>query len=132
MRLDLQKQGKIFELIVCFYFILYLNYCFVCPSLFALSCSQKMDEVDDDLPINMKGDAWFGSVKAAANLAEKGVEAVLQVKTGHLLYPKAFVEDTLRGCPGGVHIVLRGRHPNGKILIAIGYQYSSKKRCSLS
>ena len=75
----------------------------------------------------IKGDAWFGSVKAAAALAEEGTEAVLQVKTGHSLFPKKFIEDALSGSPGGVHIVLRGRHPNGKLLIALGYRYLSKK-----
>ena len=51
----------------------------------------------------------------------------MQVKTGHSLYPKNFIEDVLDGSPGGVHIVLKGQHPNGKILVAIGYRYSSKK-----
>ena len=85
------------------------------------------DDVDDDCQLVMKGDAWFGSVKAAANLAQRGVECVLQVKTGHSLYPKKFIEDALKDAPGGVHMVLRGRHPNGHTLYAIGYCYSSKK-----
>ena len=75
----------------------------------------------------IKGNAWFRSVKAAAALANEGIEAVLQVKTGHSLYPKKFIEERLKGCPGGIHIVLKGRHPTGPILIAIGYRYSSKK-----
>ena len=75
----------------------------------------------------MKGDAWFGSVKAAAQLAERGIECILQVKTGHSLFPKAFIENALKDAPGGVHIVLRGQHPNGKTLFAIGYRYSGKK-----
>ena len=52
---------------------------------------------------------------------------MLQVKTGHSLFPKKFIEEVLDGSPGGVHIVLRGRHPSGKVLVAIGYRYSSKK-----
>ena len=52
---------------------------------------------------------------------------MLQVKTGHSLFPKKFIEHALEGSPGGVHIVLKGRHPSGKVLIAIGYRYSSKK-----
>ena len=75
----------------------------------------------------VKGDAWFGSVKAAAALSNEGIEAVLQVKTGHSLYPKKFIDDTLKGCPGGVHIVLKETHPNGATLVCIGYRYSSRK-----
>ena len=75
----------------------------------------------------VKGDAWFGSVRAASSLAERGVEGILQVKQNSGLYPKDFVETALKDSPGGVHIVLRGRHPNGHNLIAIGYRYSSKK-----
>ena len=75
----------------------------------------------------MKGDSWFGSVKAAAKIAENGMHAVLQVKTATLLYPKQFIDDALSGAPGGVHIVLRGKHPNGNTLVAVGYRYSSKK-----
>ena len=75
----------------------------------------------------MKGDSWFGSVKAAADIASKGMHSIFQVKTSHSLYPKKFIEDTLADAPGGVHIVLRGKHPNGTTLYALGYKYSSKK-----
>ena len=75
----------------------------------------------------MKGDAWFGSVKAAAALSKEGIEAVLQIKTGHSLFPKKFIGDSLAGCPGGDHIVLKGTHPSGSRLVAVGYRYSSKK-----
>ena len=75
----------------------------------------------------MKGDAWFGSVKAAAALSNEGIECVLQVKTGNSLYPKKFIDEMLRGCPGGVHIVLKGKHPSGANLVAVGYRYSSRK-----
>ena len=75
----------------------------------------------------IKGDSWFGSVKAAAEISKNGMEAVLQIKTGHSLFPKQFIEDRLKGCPAGTHIVLKGKHPNGENLIAIGYRYSGKK-----
>ena len=75
----------------------------------------------------MKGDSWFGSVKAAAALAKEGFECVLQVKTGHALYPKEFITDALDKAPGGTHIVLKGCHPNGNNLVAVGYRYSSRK-----
>ena len=80
----------------------------------------------------MKGDSWFGSVKAAAALAQKGIECVLQVKTNSRLYPKEFIGKALDGAPGGTHIVMKGVHPNGATLIAIGYRYSSKKHYSSS
>ena len=98
-------------------FIFFIFYCY----------SSKFNGRGDQYRTCIKGDAWFGSVKAAAALAEEGIEAVLQVKTGHSLYPKKFIADVLDGSPGGVHIVLKGRHPNGKVLVAIGYRYSSKK-----
>ena len=44
------------------------------------------------------------------------------VKTGHALYPKDFITEALKDAPGGVHIVLHGRHPNGKNLIAVGWR----------
>jgi len=78
----------------------------------------------------VKGDSWFGSVKTCLNLYSRGMEGIFQVKTGHRMYPKAFIEDSLKGMPGGVHIVLEGVNgPTGERLIAIGYRYSSKTTC---
>ena len=76
----------------------------------------------------VKGDSWFGSVKTANELQCRGCEGVFQVKTGHRGYPKAFIEDAMKGMPGGVWLVLEGtnRHTEEK-LIAIGYRYSTKK-----
>lgn len=91
-------------------------------------CSKKNSDVaEDDLSIVVKGDSWFGSVKAAAHIAGKGMHCIMQVKTSHSLFPKTYIEEALDGTPGGVHIVLRGKHPNGKTLVALGYRYSSKK-----
>ena len=70
-------------------------------------------------------DAWFGSMKAAVALAKEGYKAVLQVKTGNGLFPKKFIEDTLKDAPGGVWIVLEAIHDNVP-LIAIGYSYSTR------
>jgi hypothetical protein len=88
-----------------------------------------MEEVqrgnDDDVGAGLRADAWFGSVKAAVALAKKGFKAVLQVKTGHGLYPKKFIEDTLKDAPGGVWIVLEAIH-EGIPLLAIGYRYSTR------
>ncbi|MGH7955225.1 MAG: hypothetical protein ACREOZ_04615, partial [Gloeomargaritales cyanobacterium] len=74
----------------------------------------------------VKGDAWFGSVKAAAELGKQGKMAVLQIKMGFGLFPKKFIEETMKDAPGGTHVVLEGTHPNGTDLIAIGYRYNAK------
>ena len=71
----------------------------------------------------MKGDSWFGSVKAAATLADRGIECVLQVKANSGLYPKEFIDNALDGAPGDTHIVMKDIHPNGATLIALGYRY---------
>jgi hypothetical protein len=56
-------------------------------------------------------DAWFGAIKSAVALAKKVYKAVLQVKTGHGLFPKKFIdESTLEGSPGGVWIVLESNY----------------------
>ena len=81
---------------------------------------------DDDRIHTVQGDAWFGSVRAAAALGAKGHRVVLQVKNNKGLFPKDFIADTLEGAPGGVHIVLKGQAPNGVDLLAIGYRYSTK------
>ena len=60
------------------------------------------------------------------------MEGVFQVKTGHRMYPKTFIENSLKGMPGEVHIVLEGVNGHtGERLIAIGYRYSSKTTCCL-
>lgn len=84
-------------------------------------------ELGDNKKLIVKGDSWFGSVRAAAALAQRGIQSILQIKTGHSLYPKDFIDEVLCNCPGGVHVVLEGIHPDGMKLIAIGYRYSSKK-----
>jgi len=67
----------------------------------------------DDRIHTVQGDAWFGSVRAAAALGAKGHRVVLQVKNNKGLFPKDFLEDALKDAPGGVHIVLKGQAPNG-------------------
>jgi hypothetical protein len=49
----------------------------------------------------IKADAWFGSVVAASQLAVRGFEAVLQIKTNSGFYPKAFITEQLKNAPGG-------------------------------
>lgn len=81
---------------------------------------------EDERKHTVQGDAWFGSVRAAAALGAKGHRAVLQVKNNSGLFPKSFITDALENAPGGVHIVLKGTAPNGIELVAIGYRYSTK------
>ena len=86
-----------------------------------------MGETNGNYNNVIKGDAWFGSVKTVANIKQKAVmESVMQIKNNHALFLKEFIKDALEGGPGVVHIVLKGVHPNGTKLIAIGYHYSSK------
>ena len=74
----------------------------------------------------IRADAWFGSVKTASEVSRRGHEAVFQVKQYHSLFPKAFIEETLKDAPGGVHIALEGKPQCEVTLIAVGYRYSRK------
>jgi hypothetical protein len=69
----------------------------------------------------IKVDDWFGSVRATTSLGKKGYKAFLQVKGKKGIYPKAFIEEAMAGKPGITKIVLKGQHPNGVDLIAVGY-----------
>ena len=85
-------------------------------------CLRLADESkfpDDEGPEGFKGDAWFGSVKAASMAAAKGFRCILQVKGNKALYPKDYIAGIMKNCPGGVLIVLKGTHPSGKELVAI-------------
>ena len=95
-----------------------------CCLRLAEACSFPDDA--DTAKEGFKGDAWFGSVKAAAEAGQRGRRAVLQVKTNKALFPKEFIGEALNNMPGGVWIVLKGTHPNGVKLVALGYRYSTK------
>ncbi len=87
-----------------------------------------MEEAQDgDIRVGagVRGDARFGSGKAATALAQSRYKAVLQVKTGHGLFPKKFIQDSLKDAPGGVWIVLQSTY-QGVPLVAIGYRYSTR------
>ena len=72
------------------------------------------------------GDAWFGSVRAAVEAADGGMQAMLQVKSNHGLYPQYYIQEHLKDSPGGTHIVLEGTYPRGHALVSIGYRYNLK------
>jgi hypothetical protein len=88
-----------------------------------------LDSIADDnkgIKYGIYGDAWFGSVKAASEVARHGHEVVFQIKQNQELFPKAFFEEALKEAPGGAHIVLEGTTQCEIPLIAVGYRYSRK------
>ena len=76
------------------------------------ACTVRLTEICHQEQYSSKdlvmGDAWFGSVKAATELAKRNSAAFLQVKTNHKLFPKDYINDALEDAPGGTHIVLKG------------------------
>ena len=94
------------------------------------ACTIRLGEATDMKDGSMTtliDDAWFGSVRATVEAADRGMECIYQVKTNHGLFPKDFIEKHLKDAPGGTHMVLKGTHPSsGHKLVAIGYRYNSK------
>ena len=79
----------------------------------------------------VKGDSWFGSVKTCYALHSRGIKGVFQVKTRHKGYPKVFIEDAMKGMPGGMHLVMNGvNRVTGEKLVAVAYWYSTQKTLS--
>jgi hypothetical protein len=74
----------------------------------------------------IRGDAWFGSVRTANEVALRGHEAVFQIKQYHSNFPKEFIKEALKDAPGGVHILLEGKTESKVPLLALGYRYSRK------
>jgi len=88
-----------------------------------------LDSIPDEekgLKYGICGDAWFGSIRAAAEISRHGNEAGFQIKQNHSLYPKAFIEETLKEAPGGVNIVLEGKTQCEVPLIVVRYRHSGK------
>jgi hypothetical protein len=78
---------------------------------------------DKELKHGIQGDAWFVSVRTANEVGHKGI---FQVKQYHSLFPKEFIENSLKDAPGGVHILMEGITKDEVRLVAIGYRYSRK------
>ena len=74
----------------------------------------------------LKEDECFGSVKATVAAMERGMDAVYQIKSNHSLFPKQYIEESLKDALGNCHIVLAGKHPSEADLATIGYRYNSK------
>jgi hypothetical protein len=74
----------------------------------------------------VRGDAWFGSVRTANEVALRGHEGVFQIKQYHSLFSKEYIGYVLKDAPGSVHILLKGTTKVEVSLVALGYQYSRK------
>ena len=91
--------------------------------------SDEEPDSDDDSnePRLFLGDAWFGSVKAAANVHKSGHHAIFNVKTAHSRSPKKYLDETMKDYPGGTWITLEGRaDKEGVDLVSVGYKYNKK------
>ena len=91
-----------------------------------IRCSEGAHQGGTELKDSVKGDAWFGSVRCAIAMAQRGNAFFGQVKSNHSLFPKDYIEEALKDAPGGVHIVLKSTHQEVE-LITLGYRYSSKR-----
>jgi hypothetical protein len=60
---------------------------------------------------------WFG--KSSSRTIKDGYKAILQVKTGHGLYPKKYIDVALKEAPGGVWIVLELVHQDVQYLLLL-------------
>ena len=74
----------------------------------------------------IRGDAWFGSVRTASEVALRGHNGIFQIKQYHASFPKDYIEEALKEAPGGVHIFPEGMTQDEVKLIALGYRYSRK------
>jgi hypothetical protein len=74
----------------------------------------------------IRGDAWFGSVRTANEVALRGHDGVFQIKQYHASFPKDFIQEALKDAPGGVYILLEGTTQDEVQLVALGYRYSRK------
>ena len=73
------------------------------------------------------GDSWFGSVKTAEACAKKDIEFIGVVKTAHSLFPKKWLEASLKDKSAGSRLVLTGTTHDGHPLVATGYKYNKRK-----
>jgi hypothetical protein len=97
-----------------------------------LGCSLCLSEackqpVDPEQKRGVKGDSWFGHVRLSDNFGQQGIRDVLQIKTGHPLYPAKFMEEKLKEAPGGCWITMKGKAPRGTDQLAIRYKYNIKR-----
>jgi hypothetical protein len=75
----------------------------------------------------VKADSWFGSVKSVVKIKTiyPQEKEVFPVKIAHKLFPKQFIEETLKEEPGGTSIKLKSE-VEGIKLVAISYKYNKR------
>jgi hypothetical protein len=99
-----------------------------CTSGCSLRLADASDQhIEPGQKRGMKGDSWFGHTHLADKLGTQGVRAVLQITTGHALFPAKFLDEELAEAPGGCWITMAGKGPCGTNLLASGYKYNSKR-----
>ena len=81
-------------------------------------------------------DAWFGSVKVVEQMKllhmdkegnPAGHEVIAALKANHSCFPKAEIEDLMKGFPSGSQLVFECKSPAQVNLVAIGYKYNARK-----
>ena len=73
------------------------------------------------------GDSWFSSVKTTVEMQRRGHEWVGPVKNAFAGYPKIFMQKNLEKAPGGVQLVMEGKHPDGYDLVATGINTQARE-----
>ena len=119
------NNGKYVFLYIYYYLNLVINYVFVSTSF--IRNTNLIINNKDALPNLVVRDSWFASIKTTVEMQKRGQEWVGPVKTAHSGYPKQFMNTHFEKAPGGVQLVMEGKHPDGYDLVATGYKYSSKR-----
>ena len=76
------------------------------------------------------GDSWFGSIPTVVSLKKnmpdgKRSGCIVNIKTKHDRYPKAFLEARIKSWPGGTHLVMEGM-VDGVQRYAVGHKHRKK------
>eukprot|EP00873_Tetraselmis_striata_P019334 jgi/Tetstr1/439598/TSEL_028022.t1 len=86
------------------------------------ACVMRMAETCTSTDSTLLGDAWFESVK----VGKMGRHFIGVVKTGHGLFPKAFLKSHLTSAPACNRVALSAI-VDGVDLMAVGYKYNMRK-----
>ena len=90
------------------------------------ACVKRMCDKTCAKGSTLAGDSWFGSVKSCLAVAKTGVEFIGVIKTAHKLFPKNFLESSLKDKSAGSRLVLETIIDDIPLL-AIGYKYNKRK-----
>jgi hypothetical protein len=73
-----------------------------CTSVWSLCLVDASDQpIEPGQKRGMKSDSWFGHTHLADKLGTQGIHAVLQIKTGHAIFPAEFLDEELAEAPSG-------------------------------